>query len=322
MNPGDDSQTAAAVLMVRPAGFRSNPETAGSNAFQESPDEDSSRSASEIQALAEREFEDLASVLEAAGVRVVRLSARDDRTTPDAVFPNNWVSFHADGTLVLYPMMAPSRRRERRAELLAECLAGAGFHVRRVIDLSGHERHGRFLEGTGSLVLDRVHRIAYACLSPRTDIEVLADFSQRLGYETLAFNASDRDGVPVYHTNVMMSVGADFAVVCEEAIGAAGQRDAVRRKLEETGHEVIPIPLQKAAAFAGNILELSSATGDRVIALSASAEASLEAGQRGELAGRARLVSAAIPTIETKGGGSVRCMLAELHLPLKPPSEA
>ena len=322
MTRGDESQTASAVLMVRPAGFRANPETAGSNAFQELPGEDTERSAREIQALAEREFDGLAAALEGAGVRVVRLAARGDGTTPDALFPNNWVSFHADGTVVLYPMMAPSRRRERREELLAELVTGAGFQVRRIIDLSAHERDGRFLEGTGSLVLDRVHRIAYACLSPRTDLEALADFGRRLDYETVAFNASDQGGIPVYHTNVMMSVGRDFAVVCEEAIGAAGQRDAVRRKLEETGHEVIPITLQQAAAFAGNLLELSSATGERIIALSTSAEACLEAGQRDLLAGRARFATAAIPTIEAKGGGSARCMLAELHLPPKPQREA
>ena len=317
MATGDESQTAAAVLMIRPAGFRANPETAGSNAFQETPGADSARSAGEVQALAEAEFDGLAGALEDAGIQVIRLSALDDGSTPDAVFPNNWVSFHADGTVVLYPMLAPSRRRERREDLLGDLAARAGVQVRRIIDLSTHENAGRFLEGTGSLVLDRMHRIAYACLSPRTDIEALADFGQRLDYETVAFNASDEDGVPVYHTNVMMSVGSDFAVVCEEAIGAAGQREAVRRKLEETGHEVIPITLQQIAGFAGNLLELSSASGERIIALSASAEACLEPWQREFLAGRARLVTAAIPTIEAKGGGSVRCMLAEIHLPAR-----
>ncbi len=321
MARGPESQTADAVLMIRPCGFRANPETAGSNAFQERPGENPAEDPAEVQDMALGEFRGLAAALEAAGVRVVIQAARADGTTPDAIFPNNWVSFHADGTVVLYPMMAPSRRRERREEILAGLADEAGFQIRRIIDLSRHEDSGRFLEGTGSLVLDRTHRTAYACLSPRTDVEVLADFGQRLDYETVAFNATDPDGIPVYHTNVMMSVGRDFAVVCEEAIGAAGQREAVRRKLEETGHEVIPISMAQAAAFAGNLLELCTPSGERVIALSASAEAALESWQRDLLASRARLVGAAIPTIEAKGGGSVRCMLAELHLPPKPPAD-
>ena len=301
--------------MIRPAGFRANPQTAGSNAFQEGPDQEGDSTAAEIDTLAGREFDGLVAGLEQAGIRVVALEARADGSTPDALFPNNWVSFHADGTVVLYPMLAPNRRLERRHDVLASLSDPAGFYIREIIDLSAHEADGRFLEGTGSLVLDRVHRIAYACLSARTDVELLAEFGHRMNYETVAFNATDEHGAPIYHTNVMMSVGSDFAVLCEEAIGAVVQREALRRKLEESGHEVIAISRAQMGAFAGNVLELSTTAGERVIALSGSAADSLDDGQRERLASRARLVIAEIPTIEQKGGGSVRCMLAEVYLP-------
>lgn len=315
MNTRTEPQTAAAVLMIRPVGFRANPQTAESNAFQESPGEDTASTGAEIDFLARAEFDGVVGELREAGVRVVALDARADGATPDALFPNNWVSFHADGTVVLYPMLAPNRRLERREDVLASLSEDAGFRVREIIDLTGHEADNRYLEGTGSLVLDRVHRIAYACLSARTDVALLAEFGHRLDYETVAFNAADQDGVPIYHTNVMMSVGSDFAVVCEDAIGAVVQREAVRRKLEQTGHEIIPISAAQMAAFAGNMLELASAGGERVIALSRSAAESLDDQQRELLSGRGRLVVSEIPTIEQKGGGSVRCMLAELHLP-------
>jgi len=169
-------------------------------------------------------------------------------------------------------------------------------------------------------VLDRVNRVAYACLSPRTDPEALAAACQALGYEPLVFAAVDEGGVPVYHTNVLMSVGTDFAVVCEEAIADAGQRAAVRRRLEETGHEVIPISLRQMGSFAGNVLEVASRTGERLVAMSARARGSLEPGQLAALEARARIVSAPIGTIEAAGGGSVRCMLAEIHLPRRAPA--
>lgn len=315
MDTRTEPQTAPAVLMIRPVGFRANPQTAESNAFQEVPGEDPGRTGAEIDSLARSEFDGLVAGLREAGVRVVAFDARADGSTPDALFPNNWVSFHADGRVVLYPMLAPNRRLERREDVLSRLAEEAGVHVREIIDLSAHEADDRFLEGTGSLVLDRVQRIAYACLSARTDVEVLAEFGHRLDYETIAFNAADEDDVPIYHTNVMMSVGSDFAVVCEDAIGAVVQREAVRRKLEETGHEVIPISRSQMAAFAGNMLELVSAGGERVIAMSRSAVESLDRRQLDGLAGRGRLVVGEIPTIEQKGGGSVRCMLAELHLP-------
>jgi hypothetical protein len=307
-----ERQAADAVLLVRPVAFRANPETIDSNAFQREPG--AAEPAAE-QAAAEVEFAGLVGALADAGVETIVMDDSTRSDTPDAVFPNNWVSFHADGTAVLYPMMAENRRAERRPDILEQLSRERGFRIDRVLDLSASEQEGRFLEGTGSLVLDRVNRVAYACLSPRTDPEVLASACQALGYEPIVFAAVDADGVPVYHTNVVMSVGGDFVVVCEEAIADAGQRAAVRRRLEETGHEVVPISLRQMGSFAGNVLEVASVSGERLVAMSARVRGALEPHQLAALEARARIVSVPIGTIEAAGGGSVRCMLAEVHLP-------
>lgn len=307
-----ESQAANAVLLVRPVAFHGNPETAASNAFQRPP-----QAADPVaeQAAAAVEFEGLVEVLRSAGVRAVVIDDTLEPATPDSVFPNNWVSFHADGTAVLYPMMAPSRRRERRADILERLARDHGFRIERVIDLSAHETRGRFLEGTGSMVLDRVGRVAYACLSPRTHLDVFAEACRVLDYEPVAFAATDAGGVPIYHTNVLMCLGADFAVVCAEAIRDAGQRDVVLRRLAAGGREIIPISLAQMAAFAGNMLELADPGGERLLALSARALECLAPDQRVTLERRCRLLPAPIAAIEEGGGGSVRCMLAELHLP-------
>src|SRR6056297_57102 len=312
MSYPDDRQATDTVLLVRPVAFHGNPETADSNAFQRPP---AAADPEAEQAAAAVEFDGLVDTLRAAGVNVIVVPDTAQPPTPDSVFPNNWVSFHADGTVVLYPMMAPSRRGERRRDILEMLSREHGFHVARVLDLSGHEADERFLESTGSMVLDRAHRVAYACLSARTDPAVLADAAQQLGYEPLAFAALDQEGLPIYHTNVLMCIGRDFAVVCEEAISDAGQRAAVRRRLEDTGHEVVPIRFEQMCSFAGNMLELENVTGERLLALSSRALDALDAGQRATLAARCRLVAAPVAAIEDGGGGSVRCMLAEIHLP-------
>jgi hypothetical protein len=309
-----ERQAAGAVLLVRPVAFHGNPQTADSNAFQRPP---AAADPAAEQAAAAVEFEGLVQMLRSAGVETVVVDDKAVPPTPDSIFPNNWVSFHADGTAVLYPMMAPNRRCERRRDILELLTREHGFHVERLIDLSGHEAEDRFLEGTGSMVLDRVNRIAYACLSPRTDLEVLAEAARVLDYEPIAFAAVDADGVPVYHTNVLLCIGRDFAVLCEEAISDAGQRAAVHRRLEETGHELIPIRFEQMASFAGNMLELSGAGGERLLAMSARALEALDASQRAALEARCRIVAAPVAAIEEGGGGSVRCMLAEIHLPRK-----
>jgi hypothetical protein len=306
------AQTTDTVLMIRPVGFRSNPQTAATNAFQIEPGVVDPAVA---QQAAATQFQGLVDVLRGAGVNVIVETDTPESLTPDAIFPNNWLSTHASGVAVVYPMMAENRRLERRLDVVERLSSEHGFHLREVIDLSHWEREGRFLEGTGSVVLDRVNRIGYACLSPRTHLEVLSEFGQRLGYELVAFEACDADGIPIYHTNVMMSVGEGFAVLCDAAIGTEAQRRAILRRLERTGHEIVTLSHRQMADFAGNVLELRATDGSPVLAMSARAERALEPGQQERLRHHARIVSAAIDDIEKNAGGSVRCMLAEIHLP-------
>ena len=305
--PGEP-QLASAALMIRPARFGANPETAASNRFQQPGGDGGTARA------AEREFDGLVASLEAAGVEVHAVADSPDPPKPDACFPNNWVSFHADGSVVLYPMMAPSRRAERRMEPV-EALAAAGFRIARTIDLSGWEARGEFLEGTGSLVLDRCHRTAYACRSPRTTAAALADFAQRLRYRVIAFDATGADGEPAYHTNVMMAIGEGFAVVCAESIAEAAERAQVLSELAHAGHELITIGRAEMQGFAGNLLALRARDGGQVIAMSDAAWRSLAPASRRALESHGRIVTAAIPVIERHGGGSVRCMIAEVFLP-------
>ena len=300
--------------MIRPTRFQSNPQTAGSNAFQAKTD----ASPDEQQRAALREFEGLVATLQEAGIEVLVFDDTAEPHTPDSVFPNNWVSFHADGTVVLYPMEAENRRGERRVDIIERLDAEFGFQVRDVVDLSPHEAAGQFLEGTGSMVLDRANRIAYACLSSRTHLDVLGDFAQRMDYEVVAFDAVDRDGVPIYHTNVLMNVGDRIAVVCADAIPREEQRTAVLERLESTGHEVVLIDFDQLEAFAGNMLELRAADGVPVVAMSQRAWDSLDEKQKASIESNGRVAIAAIDDIEESSGGSVRCMLAEIHLPRDP----
>ncbi|MDY6947999.1 MAG: arginine deiminase-related protein [Pseudomonadota bacterium] len=311
-----DRQTAADVMMIRPVAFTGNPQTQPSNAFQQL-DSESGRVDAATQAAALREFAGLVSALEKAGVTVHVFDDTPAPHTPDSIFPNNWVSFHADGTVVLYPMLAENRRLERRLDLLEALSARHGFHASRIIDLTRHEQAGRYLEGTGSLVLDRIHRVAYACVSPRTDLDVLGDFAQQLDYDIVAFEARDAGGAAIYHTNVLMSVGERFAAVCLSAI-RADERDGLLNQLRGTGRTVIDLSMDQMNAFAGNMLELGSSLTGSVVAMSERARDALSGEQRAALEGSAGpIVAAAIPTIEKLGGGSVRCMLAELHIPKK-----
>jgi len=269
----------------------------------------------EQQAAALREFDTLVNALRAEGINVVVVEDTPEPHTPDSIFPNNWVSFHADGKVVLYPMEAVNRRTERRADIIERLGDASGFQVTEVIDLSGHENAGHYLEGTGSMVLDRANKIAYACLSSRTQLDPLGDFAQRMAYDVVAFDAVDRNGVPIYHTNVLMNVGETVAVICDEAIARDDQREAVLTRLRETGHDVVRLSYDQLEAFAGNMLELRNQDGDRVLAMSSRAWKSLNAEQRAVLQSNSRIVSAAIDNIEDSAGGSVRCMLAEVHLP-------
>jgi hypothetical protein len=315
MPPADhasqEPQSAGAVLMVRPARFGCNPQTAASNAFQSKP---GAAARSDPQEVALREFHGLADGLERAGVEVLIAPDSDEPPKPDAIFPNNWVSFHHDGTVALYPMLAPNRRWERRDEVLEQVVRTGRFRVLRTVDLTHRESEDKYLEGTGSVVLDRTHRIAYACSSPRTDLDVLGEFAQQLDYDLMTFDAVDSGGRAIYHTNVLMAIGSGFAVVCSESIGNDAHRAAVLSKLRSTGHDIVEITLAQMAQFAANVLELTTSAGN-LIALSTTALDSLTPAQRRTLESHATLIPAEIPTIERIGGGGVRCMLAEIHLP-------
>jgi hypothetical protein len=304
--------------MVRPARFAFNPETAASNAFQSrsaaASGRESGSGAGAAQELALREFDGLTDKLAGAGIEVIVAEDTASPAKPDAIFPNNWVSFHRDGTVVLHPMLAPNRRWERREELVRQVTREGGYRTSRTVDLSYREGEAKFLEGTGSLVLDRANRIAYAGLSPRTDLDVLGEFAQQLDYDLVTFEAFDASRKPVYHTNVLMAIGTGFAVLCGEVIADPAHRAAVAQKLRATGHEVIDISMGQMHKFAGNLLELAAASGS-VIAMSTTAWRSFDPVQRRILEGHGSVVAADIPVIERLGGGGVRCMLAEIHLP-------
>ncbi|MDQ2770564.1 MAG: arginine deiminase-related protein [Bacteroidota bacterium] len=300
---------ANTVLLVRPANFGFNAETAVSNHYQQP------LTGSGLAAQALAEFDAAVATLRGRGVRVEVFEDAPEPARPDAVFPNNWFTTHADGRVLLYPMCAPNRRTERRPELLAAL--ARDFAVREVVDLSGTEQENRFLEGTGSIIFDHAHRVAYAGLSPRTDAALFGQVAQRLNYRPVAFRAVDAQGQEIYHTNVMMCVGPGFAVVCLDSIADATERAAVADSLTATDHELVAISQAQVGRFAGNMLALE-ANGRCLLVLSQQAHDALMPEQRQALARYAELVPLAIPTIETVGGGSARCMLAEIFLPVKP----
>ena len=311
------SPLASAVLMIRPAAFGFNAETAASNRFQrDAGQRDAGGSAPSVAAAARSEFDALAAALRSEGVATCIVEDVCPPVRPDAVFPNNWVSFHEDGCVVLYPMQAPSRRLERREDVVPQVAAELGFTLRRLVDLTHHERHGRFLEGTGSLVLDRAARRAFACRSARTDATVAAEWARELGYELVLFDARAPDGSAPYHTNVVLWIGARCAGVYAEGIAPA-DRARVLAALGDGGREVIALDGKAITGFAGNMLELGTwdeALGDAsVLVMSTRARASLDASSWARLRGGAdELLAVPVPTIETLGGGSVRCMLAEV----------
>jgi len=307
-----EPQAAPAVLMVRPARFGHNAQTAGSNFFQRAAVQPGDEAASAL-----REFDALALALVRAGVCVREFAGQRDVALPDEVFPNNWLSLHGDGTAVLYPLLAPIRRRERRTDVLAELRDQHGYGIRRVVDLTHFESRGAFLEGTGSLVLDRQRHIAYACLSPRTHVAPLAELGHTLGYDAVTFHAVDRAGRPIYHTNVLLAIGTRFAAVCTAAIADPAERRALVTRLEDTGHELVELGFDQLESFAGNLLELCGSRGP-VVTLSAAALRSLDGETRRRLERHGELVTADVATIERIGGGSVRCMLAEIALPAAP----
>lgn len=300
--------------MVRPHSFRKNEETATNNHYQR---DIAQASPEEIIERAQEEFDGLVDQLKAAGVEVVVFDEAEPHETPDALFPNNWVSTHDDGTVALYPMFAPNRRTERREDVPLVLEHQFGFDVRQIIDFTEFESHNKFLEGTGSIVLDRVNRKAYAALSDRTDARALEHFCDQLDFEPVAFQAFqtvDNQRLPIYHTNVMMSIGSGYAVVCLDCIDSDDERKQVVDAIAQDGLELIAITEEQVNQFAGNMLELTGDEGP-VLVMSASAYQSLVPEQIEKLQQHTTLLHAPLPTIETCGGGSARCMIAEIHLP-------
>ena len=300
--------------MVRPHSFRKNEETATNNHYQR---DIAQASPEEIIERAQKEFDGFVDQLKAAGIEVVVFDEAEPHETPDALFPNNWISTHADGTVALYPMFAPNRRTERREDVPLVLEHQFGFDVRQIIDFTEFESHNKFLEGTGSIVLDRINRKAYAALSDRTDARALEHFCDQLDFEPVAFQAFqtvDNQRLPIYHTNVMMSIGSGYAVVCLDCIDSDDERKQVVDAIAQDGLELIAITEEQVNQFAGNMLELTGDDGP-VLVMSASAYQSLVPGQIEKLQQHTTLLHAPLPTIETCGGGSARCMIAEIHLP-------
>ena len=296
---------ATQLLMIRPVSFAFNAQTAPNNHFQQLPEE-----GKDVQKMALEEFDAMAGLLESRGVPLLVVQDTMEPETPDSIFPNNWFSSHADGTLVLYPMFAPNRRAERKEAVVKRILEATG--ACRILDLTYWEKEGKFLESTGSMVLDRSSRIAYACLSPRTSPEVLLDFCRKMDYTPVPFHAVGRNGKPIYHTNVMMALGRSFAVLCKEAFTSEAELSAVTESLRTHGKTIVEISLEQMERFAGNMLEVQNDRGERLLLMSQSAFDALEEDQRADLSREATPVPIPIPHIESVGGGSVRCMLAEL----------
>ncbi|MGB5315203.1 MAG: arginine deiminase-related protein [Robiginitalea sp.] len=308
-------QITNTILMVRPVRFRMNEQTAVNNFFQE----DLELRNSVINLQAQEEFDGFVKKLRAEGVTVIVVDDRMEMDTPDSIFPNNWVSFHQDGTVVVYPMYAENRRRERREDIF-ETLEEQGFEIRQIIDYTGAELDGFFLEGTGSILMDREHQKAYCALSARADEAVFIEFCEEFEVTPVIFTANqsvDGKRLPIYHTNVMMCLGETFAVICLDSIDDRKERKNVVDHLKRDGKEVIDISEAQMHAFAGNMLQVAGRDGERLLVMSTSAHKSLTPDQMKRLEKTSRIVSSPLDTIETCGGGSARCMMAEVFLPKK-----
>lgn len=306
-------QTTQTILMIRPIGFRMNEQTAVNNFFQE----DLEIKNAEINLKAQQEFDQYASVLRSKGVRVIVISDTDEFDTPDSVFPNNWISFHQNATVALYPMFAENRRLERRDDIL-DTLEEKGFIIDHVVDYTEAEKEGVFLEGTGSMILDRKNSKAYCALSPRADEELFIEFCEDFEYTPVVFRAYqtvNEDREEIYHTNVMMCIAETFAVVCTDTIDDAKERKNLVNHLKKDGKEVIAISEAQMHQFAGNMLQVKGMGDQLFLVMSSAAYHSLNAGQIKKIEKHCEIIHSSLETIETCGGGSARCMMAEIFLP-------
>ena len=299
------AETTNRILMIRPACFGFNPETAASNSFQKLDDRHGPQ---DIARLALEEFDQVEQGLRRAGVLVDVIDDTLEPRKTDAVFPNNWISFHRSGWIVTYPMMSLTRRHEVREDILDRLKQ---VHSVRQVWRMDQESAGEFLEGTGSMVLDRKNRLAFACRSPRTSTTLLHRFCDRLEYQPVVFDAVFSDGLPIYHTNVLMTLTPHQGILCLEAIPDQRQRNQVREALEKSGKTILPLQLAQVAKFAGNMLSIGPPGGRPLLVMSRTAAESLRAEQRLELDRECDVLTFCIPTIERYGGGSIRCMLAE-----------
>ena len=294
--------------MVRPAAFGFNEETAANNYFQTNP----GIGKEVLQQKALAEFDNMVQLLRNEEVDVLVMEDTKEPPKPDALFPNNWLSTSPNGTVSVFPMYAPNRRAEKRDDILQQL--ARHFVVKDVQDWSEYEAEGRFLEGTGSMVIDHDNKMIYAAVSERTNLSVLEKYAATNNYQAIVFLATDKNGQPVYHTNVMMALGPAFCVLCEEAIEEEWELIAVRQLLESTGHTIIAITREQMHAFAGNMLEVKNKNGENILVLSQSAFNSLRTEQKEMLETYAKLLPVAVPVIEEVEGGSVRCMMAEVFL--------
>ncbi len=304
-------QIASTILMVRPASFGYNAETAANNVFQTNLP----LTRDEVQEKVLQEFDQFVQTLRQNDVEVIVVQDTEEPAKPDAIFPNNWFCTLQDGTVAVFPMYAPNRRIEKRDDMLRNLTDM--YDTRDLEDWSEYEAESLFLEGTGSMIIDHVHKLIYACLSPRTNKAVLDRFAHAHGYKPVTFFARDENGVEVYHTNVIMSIGETYAVICLESIKEEAERIALSQRLIVTGHEVIPITLAQVYAYAGNMLQVQNKQGKKFTVLSQQAYHSLTGEQKDILNTHSNLLPININTIETIGGGSVRCMMAEIFLEKK-----
>ena len=302
-------QNSSHLLMIRPIRFEYNAQTAVNNSFQIAVKDDG------IAAKAMQEFDAFVSVLKKNGIDVTVVEDSLSPHTPDSVFPNNWISFHDDGSICLYPMFAENRRAERKHHVLE--IIGEKFSINNTIDLSKYEDENIFLEGTGSMVLDRDKKIAYACLSPRTDEKLLDKFCELFNYTAISFIAVDAANQPIYHTNVLMCVADAYVVICLDSIADQTQKKKVTDKIISSGKEIIDISFDQMNHFAGNMLQVKNKDGEKLLVMSTQAYTSLSADQIDRLQSFNRIIHSDISNIETNGGGSARCMMAEIFLPLK-----
>lgn len=298
------------ILMIRPASFGSNPETAESNAFQSKALTEEKET---IRQKALLEFDGMVSILKENHVSVHVIEDTVSPAKPDAIFPNNWISFHSEGKIVTYPMLVPSRKNEVRTDIID--MAMKEWHFAQVIRLDQDYSDNQILEGTGSLILDRPNRIAYACLSARTDAKLLQEWGELMGYEIISFDSVDQNGKPVYHTNVMMALGDGYAVICLESIPDLKERESLIRSLEKTGKEIITISYDQMASFAGNMLQVLDSKQAPLLVMSEQAYQSLSQDQIDAINKYARILPIPLWTIEKYGGGSARCMMAEVFMP-------